>query len=183
MQLEAAVDEADMGAVKTGQKAGFSVDAYRGRNFPAQIERLSYAPETVDGVVTYKAVLSAPNEDLALRPGMTATAKIITEDYSNVLTVPNEALRYEPPKAEVSRGFSITSLFMPRFPRADRGKRDAAPDGMRDVYVLRNGVAEKVTIKTGSSDGRRTVVLSGDLKEGDKLVTGQRTAGSSGSGS
>ncbi|MFT3672820.1 efflux RND transporter periplasmic adaptor subunit [Aestuariivirga sp.] len=181
VQLEAAVDEADMGAVKTGQKAGFSVDAYRGRNFPAQIERLSYAPETVDGVVTYKAILSAPNEDLALRPGMTATAKIITEDYANVLTVPNEALRYAPPRVETSRGFSITQIFMPRFPRSERGTRDASPDGMRDVYVLRHGVAEKISIKTGSSDGRRTVVLSGELKAGDKLITAQRTAAASGS--
>jgi HlyD family secretion protein len=98
VQLEAAVDEADMGAVITGQKATFTVDAYRGRSFPAAIERLSYAPETVDGVVTYKAVLSAPNEDLALRPGMTATARIIVEEYAKALTVTNEALRYQPPR-------------------------------------------------------------------------------------
>jgi HlyD family secretion protein len=182
VQLEAAVDEADMGAVKSGQKAGFSVDAYRGRNFPAQIERLSYAPETVDGVVTYKAILSAPNEDLALRPGMTATAKIITEDYANVLTVPNEALRYAPPRAEESRGFSITQIFMPRFPRAERGKREASPDGMRDLYVLRNGAAEKLSVKTGASDGRRTVILSGEIKDGDQLITAQRTAAAAGTG-
>ena len=56
---------------------------------------------------------------------------------------------------------------MPRFPRSERGTRDASPDGMRDVYVLRNGAPEKISIKTGSSDGRRTVVLSGDLKAGD----------------
>lgn len=182
VQLEAAVDEADMGAVKTGQKAGFSVDAYRGRNFPAQIERLSYAPETVDGVVTYKAILSAPNADLALRPGMTATARIITEDHANVLTVPNEALRYAPPRVEESRGFSITQIFMPRFPRAERGKREESPDGMRDVHVLRNGLPEKVSVKTGASDGRRTVILSGDLKEGDQLITAQRTAAAAGAG-
>ena len=180
VQLEAAVDEADMGAVKTGQKASFTVDAYRGRSFPAAIERLSYAPETVDGVVTYKAILSAPNEDLALRPGMTATAKITVEEYAKALTVSNEALRYQPPQVEQSKGFSITQLFMPRFPRADRGKRDENPDGLRDLYVLRAGKAEKLTVKTGASDGRNTVILEGPLKDGDDVITAQRAASSNG---
>lgn len=177
VQLEAAVDEADMGAVKTGQKATFTVDAYRGRNFPAAIERLSYAPETVDGVVTYKAILSGPNEDLALRPGMTATARIVVEQYQGALTVPNEALRYEPPVVEQRRSFSISQIFMPRFPR-DRGKRETAPDGSRALYVLRAGKAEKVDVKVGASDGRNTVIRSGDLKEGDEIITAQRTAAS-----
>ncbi len=175
VQLEAAVDEADMGAVKAGQRASFTVDAYRGRDFPATIERLSYAPETVDGVVTYKAVLSAPNEDLALRPGMTATARIIVEEFQQALTVPNEALRYQPPRVEPSRGFSITQIFMPRFPRSERGKRESNPDGSRDIHVLRAGVPEKLAVKAGASDGRRTVILAGDLKDGDEVITAQRS--------
>jgi HlyD family secretion protein len=176
VQLEAAVDEADMGAVKNGQKATFTVDAYRGRNFPAAIERLSYAPETVDGVVTYKAILSAPNQDLALRPGMTATAKIIVEEHAKALTVSNEALRYQPPQVEAQRSFSITQLFMPRFPRMDRGKREVAPDGTRDLYVLRAGKSEKLSVKTGATDGRSTVIVEGGLKEGDEVITAQRSA-------
>ncbi len=175
VQLEAAVDEADMGAVKAQQNATFTVDAYRGRDFPAAIERLSYAPETVDGVVTYKAILSAPNEDLALRPGMTATARIIVEQYEKALTVPNEALRYQPPRAEESRGFSITQLFMPRFPRSERGKREANPDGTRDIHVLRDGVPVMLRVKTGASDGRRTLIRAGDLKDGDEVITAQRS--------
>lgn len=178
VQLEAAVDEADMGAVKAGQKATFTVDAYRGRDFPAAIERLSYAPETVDGVVTYKAILSAPNGDLALRPGMTATARIVVEYHEKALTVPNEALRYQPPRVAESSGFSITQLFMPRFPRSERGKREANPDGSRDLYVLRNGAPVKVTVKAGASDGRRTLIRDGELKDGDEVVTAQRTAAS-----
>lgn len=175
VQLEAAVDEADMGAVKGGQRATFTVDAYRGRDFPAVIERLSYAPETVDGVVTYKAILSAPNEDLVLRPGMTATAKIIVEEYAKALTVANEALRYAPPREQASEGFSITRLFLPRFPRTERGKREGNADGKRDIYVLRGGKPEKVSIKTGASDGKRTLVIEGDLKDGDAVVTAQRS--------
>jgi HlyD family secretion protein len=174
VQLEAAVDEADMGAVKAGQKATFTVDAYRGRDFPAAIERLSYAPETVDGVVTYKAILSAPNEDLALRPGMTATARIIVEQYEKALTVANEALRYQPPRVAESSGFSITQLFMPRFPRSERGKNAASADGSRDIYVLRNGAPVKLAIKTGASDGRRTLVREGELKDGDEVISAQR---------
>lgn len=175
VQLEAAVDEADMGAVKAEQKATFTVDAYRGRDFPAAIERLSYAPETVDGVVTYKAILSAPNEDLALRPGMTATARIIVEQYEKALTVANEALRYQPPRVAESSGFSITSLFLPRFPRSERGKSAVSADGSRDIYVLRNGAPVKLTIKTGASDGRRTLVLDGELKDGDEVISAQRS--------
>lgn len=175
VQLEAAVDEADMGAVKGGQRATFTVDAYRGRDFLAVIERLSYAPETVDGVVTYKAILSAPNEDLVLRPGMTATAKIIVEEYAKALTVANEALRYAPPREQASEGFSITRLFLPRFPRTERAKREGNADGKRDIYVLRGGKPEKVSIKTGASDGKRTLVIEGDLKDGDAVVTAQRS--------
>jgi HlyD family secretion protein len=175
VQLEAAVDEADMGAVKGGQRATFTVDAYRGREFPAVIERLSYAPETVDGVVTYKAILSAPNDDLALRPGMTATAKIIVDEYAAALTVSNEALRYQPPRQRATEGFSITRLFLPRFPRTERGKRETNVNGTRDIYVLRNGQPEKIAVKTGATDGKRTLVVEGDLKDGDAVVTGQRS--------
>lgn len=183
VQLEAAVDEADMGAVKAAQKATFTVDAWRGRDFPAAIERLSYAPETVDGVVTYKAVLSAPNEDLALRPGMTATARIIVGQHEMALTVPNEALRYQPPRAAESAGFSVTQLFLPRFPRSERGRNAVAVDGSRDIYVLRNGAPVRLSIKTGASDGRRTLVREGELKDGDQVITAQRSqAGSQSSG-
>jgi HlyD family secretion protein len=177
IQLEAAVDEADMGAVAKGQSATFVVDAYRGRNFPARIERLSFAPETVDGVVTYKAILSAANDDFALRPGMTATARIIVEEHKDALTIANEALRYQPPREAQSQGFSITQLFMPRFPRSERGKRVANADGTRDIFVLNGGKAEKRAVKLGASDGKRTLIVSGEVKADDAVVTGQRTQG------
>ena len=99
MQLEANIDEADIGTVKLGQKANFTVDAFSGRNFPARIEAVEFYPETTDGVVTYKAILSVDNSDLALRPGMTATAQVTVQEISNALLVPNAALRYSPPVA------------------------------------------------------------------------------------
>jgi HlyD family secretion protein len=174
IQLEAAVDEADIGTVKVGQAAGFTVDAYRGRTFPARIERLSFAPETVDGVVTYKAVLSAANEDLSLRPGMTATARITVEDYKQALTIPNDTLRYAPPVQKEAESFSITRMFMPRFPRNARGKAPVAADGSRSIYILRNGAPIEVKIKTGATDGKVTVVREGDLKQGDAVIMSQK---------
>ena len=175
IQLEASVDEADIGAVKLGQSATFTVDAYRAQKFPAKIERLSFAPETIDGVVTYKAILSAANEDLALRPGMTATARIVIEEYKSSLAIANEALRYQPPADKATGSFSITELFMPRFPRAPRGKRENSTDGLRSIYVLRGGIATEVKIKIGASDGKLTQVLSGDLKTGEEVISAQKS--------
>ncbi len=176
IQLEAAVDEADIGQVKVGQSAAFTVDAYRGRNFPARIERLSFAPETVDGVVTYKAILSAANDDLSLRPGMTATARITVEDYKQALAVPNEALRYAPPVKQEAESFSITRMFMPRFPRGQSGKSKAAVDGKRSIYILKEGAPLEVKIKAGATDGKVTVVAEGDLKVDDPVITAQKQA-------
>jgi HlyD family secretion protein len=176
IQLEAAVDEADIGQVKVGQTARFSVEAYRNRNFPARIERLSFAPVTVDGVVTYTAVLSAENADFTLRPGMTATARITVEQYQNALTVANEALRYQPPVQQEAESFSITRMFMPRFPRAQRGKREASADGMRSVYVLENGTPVERRVKTGATDGKQTIITEGNLKVDEALVIAQKQA-------
>ncbi len=176
IQLEAQVDEADIGMVREGQRAVFTVDAYRSREFPAVIEKISFAPEEVDGVVTYKALLSAANDDLALRPGMTATAKIVVEEFKQALSVPNEALRYQPPREEASQGFSVTQLFMPRFPRNNRGKRDAGPADERSLHVLRDGKPVELKVKVGANDGQRTLIREGELKDGDEVITAQRVA-------
>ncbi len=127
MQLEANIDEADIGTVAAGQKATFTVDAFSGRSFPARIETIEFSPLTTDGVVTYKAVLSVDNSDLALRPGMTATAQITVQEISNALLVPNAALRYSPPVQARQEGFSLSRLFMPRMPRAAEGLHRRSP--------------------------------------------------------
>jgi HlyD family secretion protein len=174
VQLNANVDEADMGQVKQGQDALFTVDAYRDRKFPAKIERLSYAPQTIDGVVTYTSVLSAPNDDLALRPGMTATAYITVANYPQKLVVPNEALRFKPPEQAEKKGFSITSIFMPRMPRG-MGPKSAFPlDGQRKIYVLRGDAAVAINVKTSASDGKVTIVEAEGLKAGDLVITAQK---------
>jgi HlyD family secretion protein len=169
MQLEADVDEADIGAVKEGQRATFTVDAYPGRNFPALIDTVEYSPKVTDNVVTYKAVLIVDNKDLLLRPGMTATAQIVTQDVPDALTIPNAALRYSPPRAAKPQGFSVTNLFIPRMPRSERAQAPSA-DGERSVYVLDNGVPKEVKVRTGVSDGNFTEIISGDLKVGDAVI-------------
>lgn len=175
MQLEAAVDEADIGAVKAGQAASFTVDAYPGKSFPAVIETIEYSPEVTDNVVTYKAVLSVDNKDLLLRPGMTATAQIVTQEVEGVLAVPNAALRYQPPREQKSRGFSVTSLFIPRMPQTERAQAPAA-DGERTVHILENGQPKPVKVRTGVSDGKLTEIVSGELREGDQVIVSVKAA-------
>ena len=175
MQLEANVDEADIGAVKPGQKATFTVDAFPGQRFPAVIDTIEYSPTVTDNVVTYKAVLTVDNRDLLLRPGMTATAQIVTQEVADALSVPNAALRYAPPRQDKSQGFSITSIFMPRMPR---NERQTAPgrNGERTVWILENGAPRSVSITTGVSDGALTEVTGGDLKPGDKVIISSKQA-------
>jgi HlyD family secretion protein len=175
MQLEANIDEADIGTVETGQKASFTVDAFSGRSFPARIETIEFSPLVTDGVVTYKAVLSVDNSDLALRPGMTATAQITVQEISNALLVPNAALRYSPPVQARQEGFSLSRLFMPRMPRG--GGRSAQKEpvtGERTVWALKNNIPVSLSIKTGASDGKLTEVVAGDLDADTPLITASK---------
>ncbi|WJR66646.1 efflux RND transporter periplasmic adaptor subunit [Neorhizobium sp. CSC1952] len=170
MELQVAVDEADVGQVREGQTAKFSVDAYPERSFPATIEAVRFASETVSNVVTYKAILTVDNADLLLRPGMTATADITVQSVSDSLLVPNAALRYSPPTTARGRGDLLSRLFSPPRPRGNRGGNEASAAG-RAVWVLRNGVPERVQVETGPTDGQFTVLKSGEIKEGDLLIT------------
>lgn len=177
MELQVSVDEADVGQVREGQPAVFTVDAYPERSFPARIETVRFASETVSNVVTYKAVLSVDNADLLLRPGMTATADITVQSVKDALLVPNAALRFSPPMAGPPPGGNILSrLFRaPRPPGAPRS-RNAAPDTQagtptRPLWVLRDGRPQRVMVETGPTDGQFTLVRSAALAEGDLLVT------------
>lgn len=178
MQLEAEIDEADIGTVKVGQRAQFTVDAYGGRNFDAAIQSIQFSPKTENGVVTYKAVLTVDNADLALRPGMTATARIVTEEISNALLVPNAALRYSPPSTNKSEGFNLSRILMPRMP-STRAKPKQAASGERTVYVLKDNAPSAVTISTGATDGKLTVVTKGDVAPGTPLVVASRQGSTS----
>ena len=171
MQVEAAIDEADIGAVAVGQQASFSVDAFPGRRFPATILSIDYSPTTTENVVTYTAILGVDNAELLLRPGMTANAEVVVRQVAAALAVPNAALRFEPPRASTNGGFSITRLFLMRMPRSERSSNRTGTDGARVIYVLDNGTPKPVTVRAGASDGEMTEIVSGELKEGDPVIT------------
>jgi HlyD family secretion protein len=175
MELKAAVDEADIGAVRAGQHARFTVDAFPERPFDAEIRDISYASVTTDGVVTYDARLEVDNNELLLRPGMTATVSVVTRQAKGVLTVPATAFRYRPTAASTSRAWSLRDLFTGRMGRPPGGNRQrqattTPTDGSRTLYVLENGRPRPVNVKTGSTDGELTEIISG-LDEGAQVIT------------
>ncbi|MBI5505406.1 MAG: efflux RND transporter periplasmic adaptor subunit [Deltaproteobacteria bacterium] len=183
MELEVDVDEADVGQVRDGMSATFTVDAYSDRRFPAKITQLRYASETVDNVVTYKAVLVVANPDLALRPGMTATADIVISTVDDAVLIPNAALRFIPPRAQDEKDDrSLLQKLMPFSRRLSASKRppaDGAGKGSkRSVYVLEDGRPREVSVTIGASDGSRTQVLSGDLRPGTQVVVDATTKSS-----
>lgn len=177
MELKAAIDEADIGGVKPGQNARFTVDAFPTRQFDAEIRDISYASVTTEGVVTYDARLNVDNAELLLRPGMTATVSVITREANGIVTVPNAAFRYQPPAPQRSQSWSLRDVFMPRMMRGggQQRPRDNAADGTRTLYVLKDGAPEAVKVKPGSTDGEKIEIVSG-LKEGDLVITGASQA-------
>jgi len=178
MELQVDVDEADVGAVKAGQAASFTVDTYPDREFPAKVSTVRFASEVVQGVVTYKAVLAIENADLLLRPGMTATAEIKVQEMRDVLLVPNAALRYSPVEANQGDQRSFLERLMPGPPRVSRTERPQMTGRTRTVHILRDRALVAVDIEIGSTDGRLTEIASGELKAGDQIIIGQQTAGS-----
>lgn len=178
MELHVDVDEADVGRVRESQQATFTVDTYPKHQFPAQIKQLRYAPQREGGVVTYKALLSVDNPDLLLRPGMTATADIVIKQVNAALLVPNAALRFTPPdpdkKPDARPGGSVLAASIPWHPRRREAKKTNRPNvdsqGMNRVWVLKDGQPVAISIVTGSTDGRMTEVLKGDIGPGTKLL-------------
>ncbi len=171
MELQVKVDEADVGTVKLGQSASFTVSAWPGRNFPATIERVGLGSTITDNVVTYKTVLTVNNDDLALRPGMTATATIVTAQRDNALLVPNAALRFTPTKATPKADGSLVASLLPRPPSETKRATATAVPGALQVWVLEGGEPRAVPVKTGVSNGRFTEITGGDLKPGMAVIT------------
>jgi HlyD family secretion protein len=201
MKLQVAIDEADVGTVREGQRATFTVDAFPGKTFPATITRVDVGSNlsaqsststtttsTTGQVVSYAAELTVQNGDLQLRPGMTATADIVTIEKKDVLLVPNAALRFTPqvtatPAAAASGG--IAGALTPRRPGRSGGKgADASPltrGSRQSVYIRQaDGSLKKLSVTTGDSDGTVTEITGGDLKPGMTVVTGQLASTGSG---
>ncbi|MGE5219378.1 MAG: efflux RND transporter periplasmic adaptor subunit, partial [Chloroflexota bacterium] len=144
-------------------------------------KQVRYGPETVQGVVTYKTLLSVDNSDLALRPGMTATANITVNRAADVILVPNAALRFSPPAAqETARtSESLISRLFPRPPRAPRTPETGDAKGKQQrVWILRDGQPWAVSVVTGSTDGVMTEIVGGDIALGSTVITDMITTSS-----
>ena len=198
MKLEVAIDEADVGEVKVGQKASFTVDAFPGQTFPATITRVDLGSNltvssatssstttttsTTGQVVSYAADLTVANPSLTLRPGMTATADIVTSDKRNVMLVPNAALRFKPTAATGDAGGGIAGSLTFRPRRGGGGAERTATLGrgaQQTIYVKgADGTPQAVQITTGDTNGTMTEVLSGNLQPGAQVITGQLASGS-----
>lgn len=177
MELQVDVDEADVGQVRPGQKASFSVDAFPDRKFPATIRDIRFASETIQGVVTYKALLDIDNSDLLLRPGMTATAEIEVVEIADALLVPNAALRYRPPELDAAPKQSLLRRMLPGPPQFRAASTIGETGANRTVWMLEGGKPKAVKVVVGPSDGASTQLVQGELKAGDELITDQ-TGGS-----
>ena len=195
MQVDTSVAEADVGRLKAGMAASFTVDAYPGELFRGKIRQIRNAPQTVQNVVTYDAVIDVDNPELKLKPGMTANVTFVYAEKEDVLKVPNAALRFRPPPAllgdgkggAAARGLPVRAgrpapareARRRRRAPVRRGRRSSRrrPDG-RTVWTLTDDKPASVKVKTGISDGTFTEVVEGELKAGDVVITDALGAGS-----
>lgn len=187
MEVHTNVDEADVGNVSEGQEVSFTVDAFPARRFKGRVHQVRNAPVVVQNVVTYDAVVRIDNKDLLLKPGMTANVQFLVSRSEDVLTIPNMALRFKPPdqkneaqtllRQEQTR--TAPTLGARRTSRAPGGAGGGAGRGGRRsfIYVLRGVQAEPVEVQLGITDGSKTEVREGELRENDAVVIGMGSSG------
>ncbi|SEM03935.1 HlyD family secretion protein [Syntrophus gentianae] len=172
MELQVNVDEADVGKIREGQEATFTVDAWPDRTFSARVVQARYGSTTTEGVVTYTTVLKVDNSDLSLRPGMTATASITVNSVENAILLPSAALRFTPPvEQEKKSSGGLVSMLLPRPPRSSSTSHEAAADKKQQkVWILKDGQPQAISVTVGATDGVLTEVLKSDLKPGTAVV-------------
>lgn len=152
MEVDTNISESDVGGMKEGDQATFTVDAYPNRVFHGTVAQIRLSPQSVQNVVTYDAVVNVDNSDLALMPGMTASTQIVIAQRKDVLRVPDQALRYVP-----------AGLAGTRVP----------PSGHLQVWIMRDATPVPVPLSTGLDDGTYTEIVNGDLQAGDPVVTAE----------
>ena len=152
MRVIADIDEADIGGVQEGQRVSFTVDAFPDDHFEGKVTQVRQQATTSSNVVTYEVVISAPNNDLKLKPGLTANVTIYTMEKNNVIAIPSKALRFTPNEALISDGQTIEDVEAPA-----------------KVWTLKDNVFKAHVIEPGTSNGMLTEVLSG-LSEGTEIL-------------
>jgi len=176
MRVKASIDEADMGRVRAGQAATFTVDAYPTEVFRGAVIQVRLQPTVTQNVTTYSSIVNVANPDLRLKPGMTANIRIQVASRSGVLRVPNAAFRFKP-TTEI-----LTALAQPDAVRPATSTRAAASPGGSRVWVYANGLLTAVAVRTGISDGTNTELVDTSLGEGARVITAVTLDGSSSSG-
>ncbi len=157
MEVHTNIAESDIGRLKVGMDAGFTVDAWPGEKFHGRIREIRNSPQVVQNVVTYDAVIDVANAELKLKPGMTATVNVLIEERHDVLRVPNAALRYRPAA----------------------GRVEAARTAGRGVWVLVDSKAQRRVVQIGITDGAVTEIIGGELKENEAVITAAQGTGAS----
>ncbi|MFB3777453.1 MAG: efflux RND transporter periplasmic adaptor subunit [Bryobacteraceae bacterium] len=169
MQVDTNVSEADVGRVRVGQQATFTVDAYPGEVFRGQVTQIRQAPINVQNVVTYDVVIGVANTDLKLFPGMTANVRILVDRHRDVLRAPNAALRFRPAEAPSQTAQAGGNTAFP-----GRGGRVRGPANASTLWVLgNNDKPQPVVVQTGLSDGVYAEITNGALKPGDRVIVAE----------
>jgi HlyD family secretion protein len=168
MQVDANVSESDIGGIRVGNPSTFTVEAFPNHVFEGRVSQVRQAPQTVQNVVTYDVVISVPNPDLLLKPGMTATVRIVVDKRSDVVRIPGQALRYTPGGVAPASGAAGA---------AAQSRTSASPH----VWILRGGQPTAVPLAIGLDDETYAEVVRGELKPGDRIIIGEQTSGTSGS--
>lgn len=180
MRVDTAIDESEIGKIKVGQLATFTVDAFPGKTFEGAVRKVRKSAQVVSNVVTYLVDVSAPNPELQLLPGMTANVRIVTDTFEDALKVPNAAIRFRPPQSPDDKPAKS------RRGEVDKsGRGNGRPDpSSSTIYVLKNGELKAIPVKTGASDGKMVQITGEGVTEGLEVVTGIKgEGGGSGGGS
>lgn len=183
MQIDTSFAEADIGNIKVGQLAKFSVDAFPNLNFEGVVKQIRLNPVTTSNVVSYNVVISVDNPENILLPGMTAYVNIVFAKHANVLLVPNAALRFKPKLDEAVNDVNLKANSDSASRRAGNGgKRKSAETqaaggfGRGKIFVLQDGKPQLRQVKVGITDGKFTEIISAELKSGDKVIVGENQA-------
>jgi HlyD family secretion protein len=178
MRVDTAIDESEIGKIKIGQRATFTVDAFPGKTFEGEVRKVRKSAQVVSNVVTYLVDVSAPNPELQLLPGMTANVRVVTDTFEDVLKVPNAAIRFRPPQSSDDK---------PGKSKRSEGDKSGRGNGRPDptsstIYVLKKGELKAIPVKTGASDGKMVQVTGEGVTEGMEVVTGVKGEGGGGGG-
>ena len=175
MDLIVSIDEADVADIKKDLNVTFSVDAYPKKVFKGKIKQVRLNPIAVNGVVTYETVVLVNNEELLLRPGMTASAKIVTKESVDKLIVPNGALRFKPKTQNKERKNTMSLVEPPKGPQGENKAKDLSKKDMSPIFILENNEVKRVMVKVLDTDGKSSTVESKDLKVDDEVIISQKS--------